>query len=274
MDQKVIQKIIDIIIPIASPEKIFNLGNIEGRHLAFSIFKVLPFEWEQTYALDILILTTGKNRITELQDIIEDRCRSIVPVTAMIMPIEKFNSLFELNHPFPAHVIASKSMIYDAGNIRFSEPGMNEQSELFNQLVEEARCSYRMGCSFLWWSEMQQVRKELRLATFSLHQAAELYFSSIFQAVTGYRMNSHNLDKMYRYCRTFNIELLNFFPRPFDRERHLFNLLQRAYIDARYKANFNIKVSDVQLLTGHIKNLRCIAKKMIKVRKKEQGDVL
>jgi uncharacterized protein len=272
MNQKALQRIIDIIVLTANTEKIFHLGNIDSRHVATTIFKPLPFDWEQPSSLDLLILTTNKDRIDELQDTIEDRCRTILPVTAIMMPIEKFNSLVKMAHPFATRIIASQSIIYDAGNFHFAEPQTTEPNELLKQLEEESKLAYRNGRSFLWASELQQARNELRLATFSLHQATELYFISIFQAMTGFRMASHNLDKLYRYCRSFNVELITFFPSNCKQKKDLFKLLQSGYIDARYKLQFEVKASDLHLLTADVKTLQKIAKEMIIERNKKQKE--
>jgi uncharacterized protein len=52
---------------------------------------------------------------------------------------------------------------------------------------------------------------------------------------TGYKPKTHNLDKLKRYAKRFSEELEKVFPDNTPEEKHLFDLLKRGYIDARYK---------------------------------------
>lgn len=46
------------------------------------------------------------------------------------------------------------------------------------------------------------------MAAFMLHQAAEQALLTIFKKATGWHVNTHNIDKLLRYCSMVNIKYL------------------------------------------------------------------
>ncbi|MEO6230919.1 MAG: hypothetical protein ABJB11_13775 [Ferruginibacter sp.] len=61
-----------------------------------------------------------------------------------------------------------------------------------------------------------------------LHQAAEQALLAIFKKATGLHINTHNIDKLIRYCTMVNYQIAAVFPRENDEDQRLFSLLQRA----------------------------------------------
>ncbi len=61
---------------------------------------------------------------------------------------------------------------------------------------DQARAFYRSA-------EFNRNEKQWRIATFLLHQAAELIYQAVLLAFTGYKPTTHNLDKLRRYTNRF-----------------------------------------------------------------------
>jgi hypothetical protein len=64
---------------------------------------------------------------------------------------------------------------------------------------------------------------------------------------TGYKPKTHNLDKLKRYAKRFSEELDTVFPDNTPEEKHLFDLLKRGYVDARYKEHYEITAEELNL---------------------------
>jgi HEPN domain-containing protein len=93
------------------------------------------------------------------------------------------------------------------------------------------------------------------LAAFHLHQAAEQLYTGIIYSITGLRVQTHNLDKLYRYSRYLVQGLAAIFPRDTVREKSLFKLLQSSYIQSRYSINYRITPIECTILNNRIVKL-------------------
>jgi HEPN domain-containing protein len=102
------------------------------------------------------------------------------------------------------------------------------------------------------------------LGVFNLHQAAERTYNAIVLVFTGYKPNTHNLDKLKRYTKAFSMELITVFPENTPEEVHLFDLLKRGYVDARYKKDYKITDEELQVLIDRVGKLQGIAERICK----------
>ena len=93
------------------------------------------------------------------------------------------------------------------------------------------------------------------MAAFMLHQAAEQGLRTMLIINTGLRINTHSIDKLVRYCNLFCQELPDILPRVREKDNRLFQLLQKAYIDTRYKKNYSIKLEELTILSAQVKKL-------------------
>ncbi len=77
-----------------------------------------------------------------------------------------------------------------------------------------------------------------KIAAFQLHQATERYYHTLTLVFTAYKHKTHNLEELGKIASTLNLEYKKIFPRQTADERHHFTLLQKAYIDSRYKKGY------------------------------------
>lgn len=86
-----------------------------------------------------------------------------------------------------------------------------------------------------------------------LHQSVEHGLRSLLMLTTGYRTNTHNLDKLLRYCSMSVYKITEIFKGSHD-ARTLFHTLQNAYIHARYK-QYDILVEELLELEHKVEEL-------------------
>ena len=89
-----------------------------------------------------------------------------------------------------------------------------------------------------------------------LHQAAEHSLLTILKITIGLGVNSHNLEKLVRYCSLVTCKVADVFQKNKENDKRLFQLLQRAYIEPWYKEDYSINTSDLQTLTEKIRVLQ------------------
>jgi uncharacterized protein len=244
-----LQEIVNIIVKAVSPEHIFLLGAGFTRRQWYNIFSEQPATCAQVTHYDLLVLLPEEEKRSpdEVQDVIENRCRAHTPVTATIFFTEQFNDLLVESHPFCCEVFASALVVYDRERVPLHEPCYPLRVEL-EQHAKEAFAKWLGGAQeFFAGAELYLARKQLKMAAFMLHQVAERCYVGLIQVMTGYRAGTHNLDKLFRYARSFSAEICQLFPRNNEKEEQLFRQLQKAYIHSRYKDDY--AVSEQELLT-------------------------
>ncbi|WP_181919350.1 HEPN domain-containing protein [Alkalilimnicola ehrlichii] len=98
-------------------------------------------------------------------------------------------------------------------------------------------------------------KKRLRLAAFDLNQATESAYKCILLVFTGYVPHEHLLEWLGERAELFGPVYHDIFPRRTRRERERFELLDQAYIGARYRDDFIVHLGDIDYLAPLVKRL-------------------
>ncbi len=93
-----------------------------------------------------------------------------------------------------------------------------------------------------------------------LHQAAEQALITLLKITTGLHLNTHSLDRFIRCGSMVSDKLALLFPRNSEKNERLFQLIQKAYIDTRYKDDYSISVDNLLILTERVRALENIVK--------------
>jgi uncharacterized protein len=254
-----------IIIHAVHPEKIILFGVFSGGEEATLFTESLPSGMR---AYDLLVITRVGDRRSdyELQDVIENRCRSEVPVTVLVHDIDYINQRIAEGHYFFSMIREEAIMLYDAGKTVLVAAGLPDLPRIRVTAQRDFDRWRRQAWAFFRSAEFNLEREEWKIAAFLLHQAAEQMYQAILLAFMGYKPTTHNLDKLRRYTNRFSIELALLFPRDSEEEDRLFRLLVSGYVDARYKEDFDVSGSDIKILTERIRQLLEIAERICKNR--------
>ena len=105
------------------------------------------------------------------------------------------------------------------------------------------------------------------MTSFMLHQATEYFIKTIPLVFALYGHKEHDLEFLIEKCKPYTLELAKVFPCDTDEEKRLFDLLRRAYLEARYnKKNFIVTKADIDALVPKIELLRNIVEKVCRER--------
>ncbi len=88
--------------------------------------------------------------------------------------------------------------------------------------------------------QIGDVAEWARLAAFSLHQANEHAYSTLLLTLTNYSPPSHNLKFLRRLTEDQDRRLIEAWPREQHRFTAWYNILNEAYVKARYSKHFEI----------------------------------
>ena len=250
-----------IIQEAVHPEKIILFGSHATGRWVEHRYADKGTLYEYTSDYDLLVITpAGDSRPDyEVQDLIENRLAYKTPVTVIVHDIEFINKMLSEGQYFFSDIEQEGIMLYDAGNVPLAErrPLTNAEAktiakEYFDQWFESAK-------SFLKGAKYYLSESELKIGAFELHQAAERTYNAIILVFTGYKPKTHNLDKLKRLAKRFSETLDSVFPNNSREEKHLFDLLKRGYVDARYKKEYQISREELETLIDRVSQLQAIA---------------
>ncbi len=95
-----------------------------------------------------------------------------------------------------------------------------------------------------------------RNAAFNLHQATETAYACFLLIRTLYFPRSHNIKFLRSLAEDSEPRLIEAWPRGARIDRRRFELLKRAYVEARYSASYEIGNDDLNALAQSVRALR------------------
>lgn len=260
--QDQILKVVEIIKEVASPEKIILFGSYaKGNYVEHKYVGGQGIIYEYTSDYDFLVvMKDSPQKAYELDDAITTRAEKIgPPVNVEIHDIEFINEGLSFGQYFFSDIVREGILLYDKKTVGFVEPKVISSQE--QKAIAEKYYStwYPAGVEFLETVSFSLQRKKYKIAAFLLHQAVENFYYTVLLVFTGYKPKTHNLKKLRKQAKYLSEKLFLVFPIENNKkETHLFDLLKRGYIDARYRSDYTITETELQLLINHVHDMKGI----------------
>jgi uncharacterized protein len=151
-------------------------------------------------------------------------------------------------------------LLYDSGRYELATPGPVTPALQARKSQEDLDYWMDKGDNFYQIFNFCVSSQKYKEAAFLLQQATESYYAGIILVFTGYKPKGHNLKWLNNQAISIDIRFHEVFPMQSKEEKDLFQLLKKAYIDARYKKGYTINISELNYLSEKV----CILGKMAK----------
>ena len=102
-------------------------------------------------------------------------------------------------------------------------------------------------------------KENYKIGSFQLHQACERFYNAISLVFTNYRPKTHKLNELGARVKEYSRDLASVFPLNTDFEKRCFDLICRAYIEARYNKHFTITKEELTYMLERVEILKTIA---------------
>lgn len=247
------QQLVKIILDAVPARHIYLLGSTLAQRRTETIFMPDAPSCRSVGHYYVLVLVIGDCNAGILQDKLENICRQFIPVTALVMKTEIFIEWLLAGHNF-ADTVQQRAVLLHGEAINYSALQTTDTYPLEN-IEKQNRENGQKVKAFLAGAELFIIRKEHKMAAFMLHQCAEHALLALLKKGTGLHVNTHSLDKLMRYCSMVNYTITEILPRNNEQQERLFQLLQKAYIDTRYKYDYHINTAELQGLKAMIEKL-------------------
>lgn len=252
------------IIEVIKPEKIMCYGSRTTIAKDWTIFGEDDVFKKHTYptTYDLVIITNAdeKKEDHELIQTIEQQAAVLnCDVTSVILKTNAFSQALEAGWRFFTTAYSKGIMLYDSNaNIFYAPVQPFDNADLkrameahWNQCFPIAQRFYKTaeGCIKDNWPEQ---------ALFNLHQSAQHTCMALLRSITGYRSTTHNLSRLLALIENFTMVPTTVFPCFTTEETELFNLLNKAYSEARYKESYTVPLEVAKVLKGRVKELMTV----------------
>ena len=95
-----------------------------------------------------------------------------------------------------------------------------------------------------------------------LHQATERFLNAVILTFARYKPKTHDIERLDRQASNLHPECLTVFLRATPEQNHCFELLKKAYIDARYKRDYAITKEELEYLADRVRRLGDLTKRI------------
>jgi uncharacterized protein len=211
---------------------------------------------------DLLIVVSHRD-LTEIADywyVAEDkilRDPSIGrPVNIIVHSIDEVNQALKRGEYFWVDIVRDGIALYELPNHVLTAPKPLTSADAYRMAQEYYGRWLPSVDAFLRGAAYAMRDGDLNKAAFDLHQATERLYISFLLVQTLYFPRSHNIKFLRALAEAKNPRLIDAWPRATKLDRRRFELLKRAYVEARYSANYVISREDLDALIGGVRRLR------------------
>lgn len=160
-------------------------------------------------------------------------------------------------YEIPGHPFATPQPMTSADAVGIAEREMNRWLKAVDRFLKLA------GISSAESAEDPDWRKN---AAFNLHQAVEAAYACFLLVHTFYFPRSHNIKFLRSLAEDVNTSLVETWPRESRFDRRRFELLKRAYVEARYSDQYEASAEDLEWLMARARHLRDRVEELSKAR--------
>ncbi|WP_423827897.1 HEPN domain-containing protein [Sinorhizobium americanum] len=162
------------------------------------------------------------------------------PVSPIVHGAREVNNFLADGHYFFVDILREGIILYELDDRSLAEPKRLASADAWRLASEHCERHIANAKDFIEGSRFYVARANLPLAAFLLHQAVETTYSCLLLTLTNYSPPSHNLKFLRGIAEDRDRRLVDAWPRDQHRFTAWYNILNEAYVKARYSKHFEI----------------------------------
>jgi predicted nucleotidyltransferase/HEPN domain-containing protein len=262
-----LKRVVEIIKNTVPVEKIILFGSFARGDWVSDRYREdnVTYEYQSDY--DVLVIVRSEkiekdiDLWAKVQKLLDEDAQIKAPVSLVVDTIHFVNQRIAEGNYFYSDIKREGVVLYDSGAFELVEPGQMTLAEQKQLMQKNFDFWFGKSQSFLKDFMHNVEDDELNNAAFHLNQVAESLYSAVLLVYTGYKPKSHNLEKIQSLVVDVLPKFAQVFPCATTEERRRFELLKRAYVDARYKQDYQVHREDLDYLAERINALQTLTKK-------------
>ena len=184
--------------------------------------------------------------------------RLAAPANFVVHSLAEVNRELQRGRPFFVDIARDGVVLYETDDEPLAKPrplspqvALTEAQGYFDEWFPSA-ANYRTLASD---AVARGMPKE---AAFLLHQATERLYHCVLLVLTLYSPKSHKLNFLRSQAERLAPALIGAWPRDTRFAQRCWDLLRRAYVDARYSARYRITAQELDWLADHVAQLQAL----------------
>lgn len=172
------------------------------------------------------------------------------------------HSLSDVNHqltrgrPFFTQILREGVALYDAADHAFAKPAKLSPEDAFAEATSNFEKWFDSAGEFLQYGIDGVSRRQGNSAAFLLHQATERFYHCALLTMTLHSAKSHNLNFLRSQAERVEPTLIPVWPRSGRFEKRCWELLRRAYVEARFSSHYVITADELGWLVERVGDLQ------------------
>jgi predicted nucleotidyltransferase/HEPN domain-containing protein len=174
------------------------------------------------------------------------------PANFIVHDLADVNKQLKRGRPFFIDIVRDGIALYEAPDHLFEDPEPLSSEEARKEAQGYFDDWFATAVEFAAGAEFHRERGSSKLAAFNLHQATERYYHCLLLVLTLYSPKSHKLNFLRSQAERLVPELIGAWPRTTRFEQRSWELLRRAYVDARYSKHYKISADELAWLVERV----------------------
>lgn len=225
------------------------------------------YEYKSDYDLLIILSDDKKANADSFTQAVSakfDFLKLDTPVHPIFHGIDFVNEALSEGNYFFADIKKEGVVLFNSSRYQLADK--REFSPAETQAKAQTDFNQWFGSAAEFYSSFEHSfnREHFKVAAFHLHQATERYYGAIQLVFTATKPKTHDLEILGGMAKASNMEFGKVFPKGNLQERMRFSLLKKAYVDARYKAEYKISEEDLAWLAERVQLLRKFTEQICK----------
>ena len=236
----------------------------------------IRYEYRSDFDLLLVVPDEEMAGDSTLRSVIKKRIRDEIdiqtPVSLIAEAIEFLNDKLACGHYFFTDIKKQGIVLYDSGKCKLVKPKKLSPEKKRQLLLDDYEMWSEKAQEFLEGYQFNLDKDRKSLASFHLHQASESLYTLFLLVFTGYKPKTHKLDELGEDAGKVDKRFRHIFSRATRRNEDLFDLLDGAYVDARYEKDYEVSKAELKMLVSRIRKFQQRVEKACKERIREMAE--
>lgn len=211
---------------------------------------------------DLLIIVSHPD-LTDIADywyVAEDKIlhddRVCRPVNIIVHTLDEVNQGLRKGEYFWADIARDGIVLYELSGSSLVSPQPLTPRDAYEMAAEYGKSWIKKIDDAIEIAQFCLSTNKKNDAAFSFHQATERAYICFLLVRTMYFPRSHNIKFLRSLAEDIEARLISAWPRATRLERRHFELLKRAYVEARYSTQYSITSEDLEAIAQSVRVLR------------------
>jgi len=186
--------------------------------------------------------------------------RLSAPVGLIVHSLGDVNFQLSRGRPFFIDIVRDGIVLYELGTQSFDPPKPLSAKVAREEAQQYFETWFTSASQFLAMAKFGIGQGYNNISAFQLHQATEHFYHTVLNTLTLYSPKSHKINFLRDRAEDIARDLIPVWPRDEKFARRCFELLQQAYVNARYSPHYEISEEELAWLVERIEMLQAEVK--------------